>query len=162
MKSDTSLTIDDIKKKYSYKIDPLDLIFTARIKYGLFYGRFLIRLEKYKFEENIKEIKNIITNKGDKIPKNILDPSKKIIEDISDGCQEIRKKVDSDYDEITPILSEISSDYKKNIDKPGAAEIYQKIGKELLDKEIKTFIHYEKILINYNDCIINIKKNLTN
>ena len=162
MKSDKSLTIDDIKKKYSYKIDPLDLIFTARIKYGFLYGRFLDRFEEYKFEENIKEIKNIIINKEDKIPKNVLDSSKKIIEDISDGCQEIRKKVDSDYDEITPILSAISSDYKKNKDKPGAAEIYQKIGKESLDKEINIFIQYEKMLINYDDYIINIKKNLTN
>ena len=160
MNSDKSPNIDDIKKEYEYKIDPLDFLYTARIKYGLFWGRFHRRLEK--FEEKIKEIKNMINNKGDKIPKNILDSYEKILKDMSDGCQKIKKKVDSDFDEITPILSAISYDYEKNKDKPGAGDIYQKISKEIIDKQVNTFLHCEKTLISYNDYIISLKKNLTN
>ena len=123
---------------------------------------FVVRLVKYRFEEKIKEIKNIIIDKGDKIPKNILDSSEKILKDISDGYQNIKKKVDSDYDEITPIIGAISYDYERNKDKPGAGDIYQKISKEIIDKEVNTLIHYEKTLISYNDYIISLKKNLTN
>ena len=48
------------------------------------------------------------------------------------------------------------------MDKPGVEDVYLKIGKDIIDKEIKLFIQYHKILIAYNDHIINIKKNLTN
>ena len=130
--------------------------------YGTFYGRFIVRLEEYRFEEEIKEIKHIILNKGDKIPKNILNSYEEILKDISDGCQQIKKEVDSYFDEYDTIIMEISYDYKRNRDKPGAGDIYQKIGKEIIDKEVNTLIHYEKILISYNDKIITLKKNLSN
>ena len=48
------------------------------------------------------------------------------------------------------------------MDKPGVEDVYLKIGNDIIDKEIKLFIQYHKILISYNDHIINIKKNLTN
>ena len=58
------------------------------------------------------------------------------------------KKVDSYVDEYNTIIGEISYDYKINRDKPGAGDIYQKIGNEIIDKEINILIHYEKILIS--------------
>ncbi len=72
------------------------------------------------------------------------------------------EKVKRDYEEHVTILSGITRGYLENIDKPGVQDIYIKIGKDMIDKEINLFIHYHKILILYNDHIINIKKNLTN
>ena len=60
------------------------------------------------------------------------------------------------------ILGSITHDYQENMDKPGVKDVYLKIGKDIIDKEIKLFIQYHKILIAYNDHIINVKKNLTN
>ena len=46
----------------------------------------------------------------------------------------------------------------KVLDKPEAGYIYQKIGKEIIDKGVNTLKHYEKILVSYNDNIITLKK----
>ena len=86
-------TIDEIKKEYEYKIDPLDFIDTAVIIFGLFWAHFKIKFEKYRFNEKIKEIKKNIDNKRDKISKNTLDSYEKTLNDISDGCEKIKKKV---------------------------------------------------------------------
>lgn len=48
-------------------------------------------------------------------------------------------------------------DYEKNKDKPGAADIYLKIGKEMIDKEVNLFIESEKRLILYNEQINELK-----
>ena len=155
-------TIDDLKKEYEYKIDPSNFIDTIFIIYAMRYGLFINKLKDYRFNEKIKEIQKIIHNKGDKIDKNILESFEKTLKEISDGCEIIEKQVNLERNEMGPILVNISYDYKKYADKPGAADIYQKIGKEIIDKAINKYIHYEKILISYNDYIINIKKNLTN
>ena len=76
--------------------------------------------------------------------------------------KKIRKTFDFVLVEIAPILARISYDYERNIDIPGAADIYQKIGKEIIDKEVNKFKGYEKILISHNGQIINIKKYLSN
>ena len=157
-----SKTIEELKKKYEYKIDPLNLTDTAYIIYCIFYGRFVITLENYEFNEKINEIQQIIYNKQDKIDKNKLESFEKTLKEISDGCEKILKNVDFDYFEIRPVIGGISLDYKRNKDIPGAADIYQKIGKEIIDKEVNNFIRYEKILMSYNEQIISIKKNLTN
>ena len=163
MKSDENQNIDELKEGYKYTIDPLNLSDNAYIIFGLFYGRFVVRFnEYYRLEEKIKEIKHIMLKKGDKIPKNILDSYEAILKDISDGCQQAYKKVDSYFDEYDPIIWQIFCDYEKNRDKPGAVDIYLKIGKEIIDKEVNTLIHYEKILISLNDKIITLKKNLSN
>jgi len=163
MIQDKSQTIDELKEGYKYTIDPLNFNNNAYIIYGLFYGRFIVRFKDYyRFEEKIKEIKHILLKKEDKIPKNILDSYEAILKDISDGCQKVYKKVDSYFDEYDPIIWEIFYDYKRNRDKPGAADIYLKIGKEIIDKEVNTLIHYEKKLISFNDEIITLKKNLSN
>ena len=155
-------TIDDIEKNYEYKIDPLNFIDTIHVIYSMFYGRFVIKLKEYRFNEKIKEIQTIMHNKGDKVDKNILESFEKTLKEISYGCEKIKKKARFDLSEITPITGGISLDYRRYKDIPGAADIYQKIGKEIIDKEVNKFIHYEKTLILYNEHIINIKKNLTN
>ena len=73
-----------------------------------------------------------------------------------------KKKISFDSKEIAPIITGISSDYERNKDKPGAKDIYLKICEEIIDKEIKILIEYEKKFILYNDHIISIKKKLTN
>ena len=163
MKSDENQNIDELKEGYKYTIDPLNLIDNAYMIFGLFYGHFVVRFkEYYRLEEKIKEIKHIFLKKGDKIPKNILDSYEAILKDISDDCQQVYKKVDSYFDENKTIIWQIFCDYEKNRDKPGVVDIYLKIGKEIIDKEVNTLIHYEKILISLNDKIITLKKNLSN
>ena len=155
-------TIDDIKKRYEYKLEPNNFIDSAVVIYCMSSGRFEISFEKYKFDERIEELKKIINKKRDKIKKNILEEYEKTLNEISDGCKKIIEKVRHDYEEHTDILGRITYDYKVNRDKPGVEDVYLKIGKDIIDKEIKLFIHYHKILIAYNDHIINIKKNLIN
>ena len=154
--------VEDIKKEYEYKIDPLNLTDTAFIIYSMFYGQFIIKLKDYRFKERINKIKNIMYKKGNKIAKDKLESFENTLKEILDGCKKIKKKVNSDYNEMSPIISSISLDYERYMDKPGVAEVYQKIGKEIIDNEVKAFIEYEKILMSYNDNIINIKKNLNN
>ena len=163
MISEKNQNIDELKEGYKYSIDPLDFNNNALIIYALNLGHFIVKFkEYYRFEEKIKEIKHIILKKGDKIPKNILESYEVILNDILDGSQQVYKKVDSYYDENIAILLEISRGYERNRDKPGAVDIYLKIGKEIIDKEVNTFIHYEKILILFNDKIITLKQNLSN
>ena len=157
-----SKTIDELIKSYEYKINPLNLIDNIHIIYFMFYGQFSITLKEYRFNENIKEIQKIIKNKGNKIDKNRLESFEKTLKEISESCENIRKTIDFDLGENAPILAEISDDYERNINIPGAADIYQKIGKEIIDKEVNKFKGYEKILIYYNGQIINIKKYLSN
>ena len=52
-----SKTIDEIKKSYEYKINPLDNIRTGLIEYCLLFGTFGLVFDNYKFDENIMEIK---------------------------------------------------------------------------------------------------------
>lgn len=153
-----SENIDELKEWYKYTIDPNN---TAFLIYAIFHGLFTVRMMDYRFEERIKEIKHIILSKSDKIPKYTLDSYERILKDIIVGCQEVKKKVDSFYYGSKEIIEEITYDYKMNRDKPGAENIYKKIGKEMIDKEVNFLIKYEKILISYNDKIISLKKNLS-
>ena len=52
-----SKTIDEIKKSYEYKINPLDNLRTGEYEYLLVFGAFGLVFDKYKFDENIMEIK---------------------------------------------------------------------------------------------------------
>ena len=154
--------IDKIKKEYEYKLEPFNFIDTADIIYGMRSAHFELALERYHFEEKVKDLKAIINKKRDNIQKNKLEEFEKTLNEISDGCKKMIERDKQDYKEKVPILTRISLDYQENIDKPGVEDVYLKIGKDMIDKEINMFIHYHKILISYNDHIINIKKNLTN
>ena len=89
----TSPTIDGIKKEYEYKIDPLDFLYTADVIYCILHGNFIGRFEGYKFDAKIKEIRKIIHNKSDTIDKIILESFEKSLKNISDCCEEVKKKL---------------------------------------------------------------------
>jgi hypothetical protein len=155
-------TIDEIKKSYEYKINPFDNIKTGLYEYCLLFGTFGLVFDNYKFNENIMEIKKKILAKKDSIDNNKVESFDKILNEISENCKILSRTIHVDFDETTKILSQISDNYSHNKGKPGAADIYIKICKDIIDHEVKKFIKYEKTFIIYNDQIINIKKNLIN
>ena len=158
MISSKDSTIDEIKKKYEYELDPLNYTDTACVIYCLLHGNFCYEFEKYAFEENIKKIRKGMQDKGDKIDKNTLQSYDELLKEISENSEKIREKVHSYYKENVLILAAITIDYKDNRNKPGAKDIYVKIGRDIIDKGVNLFIKYEKILISYNDHINSIKK----
>ena len=155
-------TIDEIKKSYEYKINPFDNIKTGLYEYCLLFGTFGLVFDNYKFNENIMEIKKKILAKKDSIDNNKVESFDKILNEISENCKNLSRIIKFDFDETTKMLSQITDNYFHNKGKPGAADIYVKICKEIIDNEVKKFIKYEKTLIIYNEQIINIKKNLIN
>ena len=72
------------------------------------------------------------------------------------------EKVQFDFRENPRILSAIIDDYKENKDKPGVSDIYIKVSKDIIDKEIDIFIKFHKMLISYDEFIFDIKQNLLN
>ena len=72
------------------------------------------------------------------------------------------EKVQFDFRENSRILSKIVDAYKENKDKPGASDIYIKVSKDIIDKEIDIFIKFHKMLISYDEFIFDIKQNLLN
>ena len=162
MKKMSNKTIDEIRKSYQYKIDPLDDINTALIEYCMLFGQFIVVFEEYKFDENILELRKKIQMKKDKIEENKLQSFEKILKEISDECKKIDQKVRLDFHEISTMLTFIIDDYRYNKDKPGAGDIYVKISTDIIDKEVSKYIQYEKKLISFNDYIINITNDLDN
>ena len=162
MSPKSSTILDKIKKEYEYTIDPFDFENTSLIKYYYLYGHFKWVLYKYDFYEKIKEVKNYMHNKEDKIDKNVFESFEKTLDKILDEYETIREKVRFDWNEITDTLIPIINDYKKNIDKPEAKDIYINIIKDIINKEIDLFIKYQKKLILNNEIIIDIYKYLTN
>ena len=61
--------IDNIKKEYEYKLEPFNFIDTAVVIYGLRSAHFELALERYEFEEKVKEIKTLINKKKIKFKK---------------------------------------------------------------------------------------------
>ena len=155
-------TIDEIKKSYEYKINPLDNVNAGTIEYIYLFGTFGLVFDNYKFDENIMEIKKKIIAKKDSIDKNKAESFVKILNEISENCKNLSNKINFDFHETTKMLSQITDNYFHNKDIPGAADIYVKICKDIIDHEVKKFIKYEKTLIIYNDQIISIRNNLIN
>ena len=62
MKELSNKTVEEIQKRYQYKIDPLDHLSNADIEYSLLFGKFIFILEQYKFDENIMKLKKKNTN----------------------------------------------------------------------------------------------------
>ena len=155
-------TIDEIKKRYEYILDPVTNTYTACAIFFTLYGKFRRKFKEYQFDENIKKIRKGIDDKGDKIDKNLLQSYDELIKEISEDCEKMKEKVHSYYEEKSIILIEITVDYKENRNKPGAKDIYIKIGKDLIDEGVNIFIKYEKQLILYNDKINEIKQKIFN
>ena len=154
-------TFDEIKNKYQYKVDPYNFAYSCSVAYCHLSARFTIFLEENEFYEKIKEIQEILDKKGDTIDKNKIESYKKTIIEIFNGIEEMKKKVEFDYDKNEPLLGGLRYSYERNMDKPGAKEMYLKIGKSIIDEEVKILVNNHKKLILYNDEIIYIKKNLT-
>ena len=158
MKELSNKTVEEIQKRYQYKIDPLDHLSNADIEYSLLFGKFIFILEQYKFDENCMELKKKIQMKKDQIEENKLEWLDKTLKEISDECKRIDEKARFDFHEISSMLTALTDDYNHSKNKPGAAEIYVKISNDIIDKEVSKYIQYEKKLILYNDLIIDIKK----
>ena len=162
MKAMSNKTIDEIQKRYQYKIEPLDNLKSAFVEYSLLFGEFIYVFQQYKFDENIMELQKKVQMKKNKIEENKLESLDKSLKEISDACKKIDQKVRLDYRENSTILALITEDYRSSKDKPGSEGIYVKIGNDIIDKEVSKYIQYEKKLLSYNDLIIDIKKNLDN
>lgn len=113
-----SKTIDEIKKSYEYKINPLDDLRTGLYEYLLLFGTFGLVFDNYKFDENIMEIKKIIAKK-DSIDNNKVESFDKILNEISENCKNLSKRIKFDFDETTLMLTQITDNYSYNKDKPG-------------------------------------------
>jgi len=69
MKAMSNKTIDEIQKRYQYKIDPLDNLKSAIVEYSLLFGEFIYIFKQYKFDENIMELKKKFKWKRIKLKK---------------------------------------------------------------------------------------------
>lgn len=157
-----SSEFDDVKKEYEYKLDPYNSAYFGGVTYMYLYSHFIKKFEEYEFAQNIQEIYEILDKKRYIIDKNLFELYTKTLNEISDNCKKMRAKVEIDYDKNVPTLGGIGDDYKNHIDKPGASDMYLTLCKDILDNEVKMFVHFHKKLILYNDEILNIKKNLIN
>ena len=155
-------TIDEIREKYKYKIDISDFLSTVDQIYDTFYIELLLSIPKYHFEENILKVKQIIDEKKTKLNKNKLKLYADKIKDISDEIEKLKKDIHEEYEPTWLFLYRLTKNYKENKYVPEALDLYEKMGKELLDKEAKKFINYEKTFLTINDKIIDIFNNLNN
>ena len=155
-----SSTFDNVKKEYEYKLDPYNRIYFGPVVYAQLYHVFVDKYEEY--EQYKKELKEILDNKRDIIDKSLFELYEKTLNEMSDDCEKMRKQIEIDYDTNELTLGGISYDYNAHIDKPGASDMYLTLCKDIIDKEVKIYIHYHKKLILYNDEILNIKKKLIN
>lgn len=71
------------KKKYEYKLDHFNFIDNASVIYCMLHGHFHSEFEKYAFDENTKIIRKIISDKGDKIDKNIIQSFDELLKEIT-------------------------------------------------------------------------------
>lgn len=157
-----NITCDFLKNEYQYTIDPCNSAYSCSVAYAHISARFELNLEKYGFCEKIKEMKELLHNKGDILDKNKIELYKKTIQEMFDDIEKMKKKEKFDYKQNSSILGGLTYNYEHHMDKPGAKEMYLKIGKSIIAEEVKKIIHYHKKLILYNEEIINIKKSLSN
>ena len=155
-------TIDEIREKYKYKIDISDFLSTVDQIYDTFYIELQLSIPKYHFEENILKVKQIIEEKKTKLKNNKLKLFADKIKDISDEIKTLKKDIYEEYKSTWLFLYRLTKNYKENKYVPEALDLYEKMGKELLDKEAKKFIKYEIIFLTINDNIIDIFNNLNN
>ena len=153
-------TIDEIKKEYEYTIDPYDFKNTSLVKYYYIFGNYGVILRGYLLKRKIEVIKKMMDN--NKIDKKVRESYEKTLNEILDDYINMNKQLDLDFDEMTDILIPIIDDYKKNVDKPGAKELYLNISKDLIDKKVSVYIKNHKKLILYNELILDIYNYLTN
>ena len=118
-------------------------------------------IDEYNFKERINKINQTIKSGKTKIHKDILNSFSNKLKEISDNLDKNRTKLLSENCSISITLKSLKISYEKNQDNLEALNIYKKITKEILDEEVDKFIKYEKLLLNYNDIIIDISKKLS-
>lgn len=155
-----SKTIDDIISKYKYNIDVLDSKKTS----DRIYDNFCIKLKKsikeYNFEENILKLKKIMKDKATKLDKDTSTLFSNRLKEISDSIENIKKKIKDEYLETWLFLFRSTEHYKINKNVPEALIFYEELSQEILNKEVKKFIKYEKSFLNINESLIDIFKSL--
>ena len=126
------------------------------------YGNILVTLQDYNFKNRIKKIGQIIQEKASKINEEKL----KLFDDcqieLEKTINNLEKKIDESFNTTYHILSELKENYEINRDKVSVEKLYQDMYKDILDKESKNYINYEKQFIIINDNINNLYKNLIN
>jgi len=80
--------------------------------------------------------------------------------EIKDSIEKLMKKLEEECNFMKNILYELTYSCKSNIEKPDVLNTYKRICGEILDKEAEKYIKYEKIILEYNDNIIDINNKL--
>lgn len=122
----------------------------------------MVTLQDYNFKNRIKKIGQIIQEKASKINEEKL----KLFDDcqieLEKTINNLEKKIDESFNTTYHILSELKENYEINRDKVSVEKLYQDMYKDILDKESKNYINYEKQFVIINDNINNLYKNLIN
>ena len=157
-------TIDEIINKYKYIIDISDRDKTANRINDYFYARLITSIDKYCFNERIIKLNEILGKNKNKIDENILQLYIKELKEIEDTIKQILDKQREDYFFNFKLLYELTKDCENDKDNLEVINIYNKIGKDILDKEAKKYIKIEKLFLTFNDNLIDItnKLNLNN
>ena len=157
-------TIDEIINKYKYIIDISDRDKTANRINDYFYARLITSIDKYCFNERIIKLNEILGKNKNKIDENILQLYIKELKEIEDTIKQILDKQREDYFFNSKLLYELTKDCENDKDNLEVINIYNKIGKDILDKEAKKYIKIEKLFLTFNDNLIDItnKLNLNN
>ena len=101
-------------------------------------------IKEYNFEDKIITLNKIIQDKTIILDKDALKSFSNKIKEISDTIEEI-KKMNDGYGDTWLYLDKLIDQYNFNKDLPEALNIYEKMSKDILNKEIEKFIKYEKI-----------------
>lgn len=153
-------TSNEIKDRYKYEIDMSDFVKTGDMINYLLFFRFSSSLNKYNFFERIENLIEIIKKKKDKIDNAILKSYENKLMEIKDSIEKLIKKLEEEFNFMKKILNELTYSYKNNIKKPDVLNTYKRICGEILDKEAEKYIKYEKIILEFNDDIIDINNKL--
>lgn len=153
-------TIDEIRERYKYEIDITDSGKTASMINNLFYAELLISFKKYCFPERIKKLNEILGNNKNKIEKNTLKSYIKEVKAIEDTIKQIMEKQKEDYSFNSTLLYKLTKQCEYDLDNEEIINLYNNIGKDILDKEVKNYIKIEKLFINFKDSLIDITNKL--
>ena len=153
-------TLDEIKDTYKYEIDISDNLKTVNRINDFFIVKFEINFEKYNFEERILKLTETLEKRKNKIDKETLVLYENNLKDIKEITQKTIKELNDEYRHISRKLYSFTVKCEENLDKLGMLDVYNKLGKEMLDKEAEKYIRYEKLFLSFNDIIIDINNKL--
>ena len=155
-------TIDEIIELYKYTIDITDPNKTANRINDFFYVELKASLRKHCFNDKIKKLNEMLDRAKNKIDNNTLQSYIKEVKTIEDTIKQIVDKQHEDYFSNSIILFRLARECEDNTDNSEIMDIYNKIGKDILDKESKKYIKIEKQFVDFNDRLIDIKNKIEN